>query len=127
MSPQQTVTKFLQAFMSGNIEKASAMTRDDFSFHAPLLERIGDKHAYFAGADKKTRFIEAFRILRQWADGDDVSTLYELDIRTAKGAATMAVSEWHTIKAGQVASTFMVFNATAEAALLLGNALGHTH
>jgi hypothetical protein len=127
MSPKQIVTGFLEAFMSGKIEQASAMVREDFSFNAPLLERTGDKNAYFAGAGKETRFIDAFRILHQWADGDDVSTLYELDIRTPEGAATMAVSEWHTVKSGQVASTFMVFNSTAEAARLLGNALGHRH
>jgi predicted SnoaL-like aldol condensation-catalyzing enzyme len=127
MSPTQIVTAFLEAFMSGNIDKASSLVRDDFSFHAPLLEHTGDKHAYFADAARKAHFIEAIRILRQLADGDDVSTLYELDIRTPKGAATMAVSEWHTVKSGQVASTFMVFNATAEAARLLGEALGHNH
>lgn len=127
MSPPEVVTSFLDAFMSGKVDMASAMVRDDFSFRAPLFGRVGDKRAYFGGAGEKAGFINAFRILHQWADGDNVSTLYEIDTRTSEGSATMAISEWHTVKAGQVASTFMVFNGSSKAAKLLGNALGHAH
>lgn len=127
MSPSQVVTSFLEAFMSGKVDMASAMVRDDFSFRAPLLDREGDKRAYFAGAGEKAGFIDAFRILHQWEDGDNVSTLYEIDIRTSGGSATMAISEWHTVKAGQIASTLMVFNGSAKAVQLLGNALDHAY
>jgi predicted SnoaL-like aldol condensation-catalyzing enzyme len=123
----RTVTEFLRAFMTGNIDKASKMVREDFWFRAPLQDGRGDKAAYFAGVEKKTQFIRAFRILRQWADGDDVSTVYELDIETAEGAATMAVSEWHKVEAGQLASTFMIFHGSSRAAQLLGNALSAHH
>lgn len=87
-------------------------------------KQTGDRNTYFTNAARKTKFISAFRILHQRADGDDVSTLYELDIRTPEGTATMPISEWHAVKSGQVASTFMVFNPTAGAARLLGNAPG---
>lgn len=39
----QIVTDFLQAFMSGNVEKASKMVRDDFSFRAPMHQGYGSK------------------------------------------------------------------------------------
>lgn len=126
-TPSGIVTEFLEAFLSGEIGKASAMVREDFSFRAPLLDSPGGKAAYFAGAREKTRFIAGFRVLRQWADGNDVSTLYELDIRTPEGTATMALSEWHAVEGDQLASTFMVFNGSARAAQLLRNALGHSH
>ncbi|MGB3496807.1 MAG: nuclear transport factor 2 family protein [Rhodanobacter lindaniclasticus] len=126
-SASQIVTEFLQAFMSGDIDKASKMVREDLSFRAPLHEGCGNKAAYFAGAESKTRFVRAFRILRQWVDDDEVSTVCELDMVTPEGAATMAMSEWHTVEAGQLVSTFMVFNAFAEAARLLGSALGAHH
>ena len=121
------VTAFLQAFMSGDIDKASGMVSEDFSFRAPLHQGEGGKGAYFAGADRKTRFIRAFRILRQWAQGDDVCTVSELDIQTPEGAATMAMSEWHTVHAGRGRSTYMVFDSAARAAALLRNALGAHH
>lgn len=127
LTPAQTVTTFLQAFMSGDIDKARHMVSEDFSFQAPLHDGRGSKLAYFAGAETKARFIRAFRILRQWADGDDVSTVYELDIQTPEDTATMAMSEWHTVHAGLVTSTYMVFDSSARAARLLGNALGAHH
>ena len=92
-SPAQVVTAFLQAFMSGDIDRAKHMVSEDFGFRAPLHDRHGSKSAYFAGAEAKTRFIRAFRILHQWAEGADVSTVYELDIHTPEGNATMAMSE----------------------------------
>lgn len=126
-TPAQAVTAFLQAFMSGDIDRARHMVSEDFSFQAPLHDGRGSKSAYFAGAETKTRFIRAFRILRQWADGDDVSTVYELDIHTPEGDATMAISEWHTVHAGRVTSTHMVFDSSSRAAQLLGHALGAHH
>ena len=126
-TPSQLATAFLRAFMSGDVATASAMVSDDFSFQAPLHRGRGDKAAYFAGAQEKARFIRAFRMLRQWADGDEVSTLYELDIQTSEGAATMAMSEWHTVRGGRLASTYMVFDSGARAVALLRNALSAQH
>jgi len=74
--------------MSGDIEAASRMVRDDFSIPGHS-RRIWDKVTYFAGAAIKARFIRAFRILRQWVDGDDVSTICELD-----NESRMAPQQW---------------------------------
>lgn len=127
ISPSQVVTTFLRAFMSGDVDAASRMTSEEFYFRAPLHEGPGSKAAYFAGAEHKTRFIHAFRILRQWSEGSEVCTVYELDIHTPEGSATMAMSEWHTVKGELIASTYMVFDSAAKAARLLGNALGLHH
>lgn len=126
-TPAKLVSAFLAAFLSGDIDRARAMVSDDFSFRAPLHRGHGDKAACFAGAERKTRFIRGFRILRQWEDGDEGCTVYELDIQTPEGAAPMAMSEWHTVRAGRVASTYMVFDSAARAAGLLRNALGAHH
>ncbi|WP_426661852.1 nuclear transport factor 2 family protein [Rhodanobacter aciditrophus] len=126
-TPSELVTAFLQAFMSGDVEKASGMVSDDFCFRAPMHQGEGSKAAYFAGAERKTRFIHAFRILRQWTQGNDVCTVYEIDVRTTEGSATMAMSEWHTVRAGRVSSTYMVFDSASRAATLLRNALGAHH
>src|SRR5690242_20537719 len=127
LTPSQFVTAFLQAFMSGDTARARAMASEDFTFRAPLHRGRGDKKAYFAGAEAKARFIHGFRILHQWARGDEVSTLYELDIRTPEGTAMLAMSEWHTVREGRVASTYMVFDSAAPAVALLRNALGTRH
>ena len=64
-----------------------------------------------------------FALLRQWQDGDDVSTAYEIDVRTAAGAATMLLHEWHTVANGQLRSSVMAFDTAAPAARLLHDAL----
>lgn len=61
------------------------MVRDDFWFRAPFQEERGSKTEYFDGAERKTHFIRAFRILHQCGDRNDVSTIYKLDIETPKG------------------------------------------
>jgi predicted SnoaL-like aldol condensation-catalyzing enzyme len=122
-NPAEIVTKFLRAFTSGEVEAARQMTTDDFSFQAPLWEGRGDKRAYFAGAEKKAEYVRTFRILRQWQDGDEVATIYELDIRTPKGRAVLPISEWHTVRDGRVASTWMLFNRSASGVELLREAL----
>ncbi len=127
-TPAETVTEFLRAFMSGDSDRAWHMATDDFHFRASQHEDEGDKNAYFAGSREKAKFIDHFRILRQWEDGDQVSTIYELSIRTPEGRGSMTLSEWHTVRDEQVASTFMVFNAKAKAVSLMGRALaGHRH
>lgn len=123
-SNAEIVASFLKAFMSGDIDRASQMVSEDFSFRASLQDGAGNKAAYFAGARDKARFLEAFRILHQWEDGDEVSTIYELDIHTKEGAATVPMSEWHKVRNGKIASTFMIFNGNAKGVHLMRDALG---
>jgi len=78
---------------------------------------------FFAGSDRKAGYIGGFKILRQWEDGDEVSTLYEIDIRTREGAASLLMHEWHTLAGGQIASSLMLFDTAAPAVRLLHAAL----
>lgn len=122
-SAARIVTEYLTAYLSGEPPKASSMVREDFSFRAPLIETAGTKDVFFAGSDRKAAYIRAFRILRQWEDGDEVSTVYEIDIQTSEGAASLLMHEWHTLAAGQIASSVMLFDTAAPAARLLHEAL----
>lgn len=117
------VAQFLKAFMSGDIETARRMAAEDFQFRAPLHQGEGGKEAYFAGAEKKASFIQGFRILRQWEDASDVSTVYELDLGTSDSHAPIVMSEWHKVRDGRIASALMVFDTNARAVGLMRNAL----
>ena len=121
--PSLIVREFLQAFLSGEIGKARKMMHDDFYFHAPMHDGRGGKEAYFAGAEKKATFIRNFNILRQWTDDDHVSTIYDLDLGTVHEHATIAMSEWHIVRDGKLASAFMVFDGNARAVRLMRDAL----
>lgn len=117
----QTVTEFLTAFFSGDVGRAKELVSRDFSYEAPFGS--GDSRSYFAGAETKATFIRSFRILHQWEDGDDVSTIFELAIATDDGEATMPMSEWHRVRDGKIVSTLMIFNGSAKAVELLSSAL----
>jgi ketosteroid isomerase-like protein len=128
-APAGVVTEFLTAFFSGEIERARSLVADDFAFRAPLVEAAATKDAYFAGAAEKMQFVRRFRILRQWHDAQagEVSSVYELDVETPSGAASILMSEWHTVRDGRLTSTVMVFDTAGRGAKLLGDALGAHH
>jgi ketosteroid isomerase-like protein len=121
------VTGFLTAFFSGALDRARSMVRDDFSFRAPLIETTASKDVYFAGSDRKVRFVRDLRIVRQWEDANEVSTVYEIDVETPAGRASMLMHEWHTIRDNQLTSTVMIFDTEARAAQLLREALALSH
>jgi hypothetical protein len=47
---------------------------------------------------------------RQWKDGDDVCSLYTFDVEAPAGAVSVLVSEWNTVRDGEVASSLAVFD-----------------
>ena len=50
------------------------------------------------------------RILRQWQQGGEVCSLYEFHVKTGTGPTSVLVSEWNTVRGGQVVSSLMVFD-----------------
>jgi hypothetical protein len=122
--PSEVVTRFLSSYHGGRIADARAMLTKDFSFRAPLVDE-GSREVFFAGAEEKSALVRAFRVLRQWEDADDVSTLYEIDVETKAGAASMLMHEWHHVRDGSIDSTVMVFDTVAPAAELIRAELMH--
>lgn len=53
------------------------------------------------------------RCVRQWHQGDDVSTLFEVSIETPLAAGTLLMSEWSTVRDGKVAAASVVFDTAA--------------
>ena len=123
----EIVAAFLRAFMSGDIETARRQVAEDFSFVAPMHAGSGGKQAYFAGAAAKAKCISMFRILHQWQDGGDVSTLYEIDVKGPVGTATLPMHEWHTVREGKIVRTHMIFDTNAKAVHVMREALAHSH
>jgi hypothetical protein len=106
------------------VRRAPWSPDDDFHFRAPFHQEEGGKEAYFAGAEKKAHFIREFRILQQWEEGSDVSTIYELDLGTGDSHAQIMMSEWHKVREGRIASSLMIFDTNAEAVDVMRKALG---
>jgi hypothetical protein len=47
--------------------------------------------------------------VRQWRDGEEISTLYEMKLETPAGTGSVLVREWTTVRGGEVASATLVF------------------
>lgn len=106
------VADYLTAFTAGDIERARSLVSDDFSFRGPRGGTDG-RDEFFSAATWIVPYLRGVRILHQCEDGDDVSSLYEYDLDTEAGAASIRISEWSTVRNGQLTSAVIVFDTAA--------------
>src|SRR5258706_282997 len=111
------VTQYLTAFYAGDFDRARATVAQDFSFQGPFLQVQG-RDAFFAGAQGLQPIVRGHRLLRQWVDGDEVCSIYDVTFETPKGTGSVPMSEWHTVRDGRLAAARVLFDAAAFRALL---------
>jgi predicted SnoaL-like aldol condensation-catalyzing enzyme len=103
---------YLSALYSGDFDTAQSLVTDDFSFRGPFIETAG-KDAFFKSAEGLKRIARGHRLLRQWVDGDDVCSVYELILETPVGTGSVPMSEWHRVRDGRLASGLVLFDSAA--------------
>lgn len=113
----QAVNRYLTAFYSGDFETARALVADHFSFDGPFLRADGKK-AFFDGAVGLLGVVRGHTLIRQWEDGPDVCSWYQLRLETPAGSGTVPMSEWHTVAGGKLISARVLFDTAAFRALL---------
>ena len=111
-SPSQVFTDYLSAFTSGDMETAQSLIADDFAFNGPLSQVEG-KQAFFAGATQLTPIIRGFKMLRQFEDGDEVCSIYEFEVGSPATPGSTLMTEWCTVRDGQLSSSRLVFDTAA--------------
>ncbi|MGH3576219.1 MAG: nuclear transport factor 2 family protein [Mycobacterium sp.] len=107
--PATAVTTYLAEFYRGDFERAREVVAEDFSFEGPFLQVQG-KEAFFEGAEGLRQIVRGHRLIQQWIDGDEVSSLYEVDIHTPHGQGALLMSEWHSVQFGQLVRGRVVFD-----------------
>ena len=109
VKPSKIVNAYLTAYTSGDVDRALSLVSEDFYFQGPMQETAGRsalrKIAAHVGANAR-----GYRVLRQWHDTDDVCTIYQLGVETGAEATSVLVSEWNTVRGGQVTASLMVFD-----------------
>ena len=125
LTPTQVVDGYLEAFYTGEFDAARRLVTDELSFHGPFVQVEGADQ-FFASAKPLRQIVAGHRIVRQWKDGDDVLTMYEMQLKTPAGEGCVLVSEWNTVRAGKVASAQLVFD-TAAFRKLVPQAGGSSH
>lgn len=75
---------------------------EDFAFTGPLMKTEGrDQYIGLLG-----QFLQAhlgYRFHQQFASGDEVCSIYDMDVRSPKGeSVTLAIADWLTIRDGRI-------------------------
>ena len=113
----QAVSAYLAAFYSADFLKARALVAADYAFRGPFLQ-VESRDAFFDGAAGLLAIVRGHRVLRQWADGNDVCSVYEVNLETSSGAGSILMREWNTVRSGLLASGCLVFDTAAFRALV---------
>jgi ketosteroid isomerase-like protein len=116
-SASQVVLDYLTAFYSADFDTARSLVADDFSFRGPFLQIEGGD-AFFQGAAGLASIVRGYQLVRQWQDGHDVSSVYEVNLETPGAKGTVLMSEWSTVRDGQLTASRVVFDTAAFRALV---------
>lgn len=116
-SPSVAVDTYLSAFYSGKFATASSVVADEFSFEGPFI-KTQSKDSFFDGAEGLRGIVRGHRTLRQWVDGNDVCTIYDVALETPLGFGSVTMSEWHSVRGAQLVSGRVFFDSAAFRALV---------
>ena len=99
------VNRYLTLTSSANADlpKAAELLTDDVAFTSPLMITSG-KPAYLAVLQQFLPAHVSTKVLRQFADGDEVCSIDELVVRAPAGSTvTLAMAEWFKLRDGRIA------------------------
>jgi hypothetical protein len=108
---------YLNAFYSGDFETARGLVADAFTFQGPFVT-APTAEAFFSSAAPLAKLVRGLRIVRQWEDGGDVGTLFEMKLATPTGAGEIFAAEWHSVRGGRLVSGHIVFDTAAFRAIV---------
>jgi ketosteroid isomerase-like protein len=120
----EIVNRFYDATSGRRVEELHGLVADDVSFAGPLMQASGAAE-YVAMNEQLLGFHEQTRMLRQFEAGDDVCSIYELEMRTpAGGGLGLTIADWIEVRDGKIASQRILFDprAFADAFGLAGGA-----
>jgi ketosteroid isomerase-like protein len=117
MTPSEVFRTYLERFTSGDVAGAGDLLTDDFRFEGPML-KVDGKAAFLKGAAGLKPIVRGCRIHRQWENGNEVCSVYDFNVETPKGAGTVAMAEWNSVRDGKLASGRLIFDTAAFNALM---------
>jgi hypothetical protein len=106
------VNGYLGAFAAGELDRAADYLAAGFSFSGPFA-RYETKQEFPAGASPLTAVLRGHQMLRQWEDGEDVCSVFLLNLASPLGAASVLTSEWNTVSDDLITSSRLVFDTAA--------------
>ncbi|HEY8094950.1 MAG TPA: nuclear transport factor 2 family protein [Methylobacter sp.] len=117
MSPATLVNQYLAAFYSGDFPAARDLLADDFHFNGPFVKAT-NKESYLIAAARLAPVVKGHQLLRQWEQGNEVCSIYDVNLATPAGKGSVTMSEWHTIDKHQLQSARVIFDTATFRALM---------
>ena len=107
-SATETFNRYLTAFSEGpaGIESAAALLDDAFHFDGPMLQ-AETKREFLQGLQAMGAMQPSFKMLRQFADGDHVCSVYEF----SAGGPAVVMADWAEIKAGKIVRQKLIYDS----------------
>jgi ketosteroid isomerase-like protein len=100
----------LTSSAQADLTKAAALLADDVTFTGPLM-RLTGKDAYIGLLQQFLPSHVSTRVLRQFAEGNEVCSINELTVRTpAGGTVTLAMAEWFKLRDGRIAEHTLYYD-----------------
>jgi ketosteroid isomerase-like protein len=117
VSNEDVFRAYLERFAGGDVDGAAELLADEFTFDGPILQ-AKDKAEFLAGSTAAAAMARGCTIHHQWADGEDVCSVYDFEIQTPAGTGAIAMAEWSVIRDGKLVSSRLLFDTAAMAALM---------
>jgi ketosteroid isomerase-like protein len=117
MSALSIVNQYLDAFYSGDFDRAKPLVANDFHFQGPFVEAT-DKETFFKSAIPLAQIARCHLLLRQWAESDEVCSIFDVNLETPAGKGKVTMTEWHTVQNGRLVSGRVILDTAAFRALV---------
>ena len=117
MSGTEVFRLYLERFTSGDVDGAAELLTEDFTFVGPILQ-ANNKAEFLTGSAGLGPMVRGCEMHRQWLDGDEVCSIYDFKIETPAGSGSIPMAEWSVVRDGKLASSRLLFDTAAMAALM---------
>ena len=85
---------------------------DNVTFNGPLVQWTG-KAEFLEGFKQMAAGMASLRMLKQFEAGNEVCSIFEMDLNTPKGPVTANMSEWVTVSGGRLTAARLHFDPRA--------------
>lgn len=111
MDALTTVNRFYAATDKKDAKLLHDLVADDVRFEGPVMRAEGAAR-YLAMNEQLLPFHRATRMLCQFASGDEVCSIYEMDLATPQGSVlTLTLADWIRVRAGRVVEQRIYYDA----------------
>lgn len=117
MSNAETFREYLTRFTSGDVAGAGELLDEAFVFAGPML-LASSKAEFLAGSAPAAAMARGCTVHQQWENGEDVCSIYDFEVQTPAGSASIPMAEWSVIRDGRLVSSRLLFDTAAMASLM---------